>query len=99
MTAALEKKGIEVNKESLAKRVKNPKRISDLESAQDKKFKKEFGIEGDSDGSDDEMVDDKLNKQENEERTGRKQIRAERKRERSKSLQKKPTTMLGKRAA
>lgn len=45
------------------------------------------------------MVDDKLNKQENEERTGRKQIRAEKKRERSKSLQKKPTTMLGKRAA
>lgn len=33
MTTALEKKGIEVNKESLAKRVKNPKRISDLESA------------------------------------------------------------------
>jgi hypothetical protein len=45
------------------------------------------------------MVDVKLNKQENEERTGRKQIRAEKKRERSKSLQKKPTTMLGKRAA
>lgn len=33
MTEALEKKGIEVNKESLATRVKNMRRIDDLEEA------------------------------------------------------------------
>ena len=33
MTEALEKKGIDVNKESLASRVKNLKRIDDLEYA------------------------------------------------------------------
>lgn len=74
MTEELEKKGIAVNKESLATRVKNPRRIADLEEAQDRKFKEEMGI---SDDSDDESVmsDEDMKKQEGEER-GRKAKRA-----------------------
>ena len=37
MADALEEKGFDVNKESLATRVKNPRRIADLEDAQEKK--------------------------------------------------------------
>ena len=56
MTDALEAKGFDVNKESLATRVKNPRRIADLEDAQERKAREELGIESDSD--DEDMVDD-----------------------------------------
>lgn len=55
VTEGLESKGIEVNKESLATRVKNPRRIADLEAAQDKKFKQALG---ESDSDDDGSVED-----------------------------------------
>jgi len=73
MTEALEKKGIAVNKESLATRVKNIKRIGDLEENLEKKARAELGISDDSD-SDDMVDDDKLNKEELETR-GRRDIR------------------------
>jgi len=73
MTEALEKKGIDVNKESLATRVKNFKRIDDLEYAQEMNVRRELGIEGDD--SDESgmslMSDEELKKEEGEER-GRK---------------------------
>ena len=73
MTEALEKKGIAVNKESLATRVKNIKRIGDLEENLEKKARAELGISDDSDS--DDMVDDEtLNKEELETR-GRRDIR------------------------
>ena len=56
MTQDLLAKGIDVNKDSLAGRVKNPRRIADLEAAQDKKAK---AILGDSDDdADDAVIDD-----------------------------------------
>ena len=39
MTEGLKERGIDVNQETLAARVKNPRRIGDLEDAQDKKAK------------------------------------------------------------
>jgi hypothetical protein len=60
MTKELEAKGISVNKDSLATRIRNPKTIAELEAAQDKKAKSALGIEsGDSEDSDDEIIDDK----------------------------------------
>ncbi len=91
MTDALESKGIEVNKDSLAQRVKNPRRIADLEEAQDKKAKRELGLESDSDDdSDSVMSDDDLKKKEGEER-GRSRKAREHKQKKS--------TLLGKRRA
>jgi len=88
VTAALEKKGIDVNKESLATRVKNPKRISELEKAQDAKAKRELGADND-DSSDDESIDSDANmkKKEGEERG----------RSRKEREEKKSKKMLGKR--
>jgi hypothetical protein len=74
MTEALEKKGIAVNKESLATRVKNPRRIGDLEENLEKKARAELGISDDSDDSDDMIDDETLNKEEMETR-GRRDIR------------------------
>lgn len=88
MTEALEKKGIDVNKESLATRVKNFKRIDDLEYAQEMKAREELGIEGDdSDESGMSLMSDEELKQEEGEKRGRKGIREkenERKRSESK---------------
>ena len=77
MTEALEKKGIDVNKESLATRVKNMRRIDDLEEAQEKKALRELGLEDfvdSDDDSDDLMSDEELKKDEGEKR-GRKEKR------------------------
>lgn len=57
MAKDLQSKGIEVNTESLATRVRNPKRIGELEAAQDKKAKAMLG-DDDSDDDDRELVDD-----------------------------------------
>lgn len=70
MTKDLESKGIEVNKDSLATRVRNPRRIGDLEAAQDKKWKQEMG--DDSDDDERELVDDEDLANEEQERRGRK---------------------------
>jgi nucleolar GTP-binding protein len=72
MTEALEKRGISVNKESLATRVKNPKRIGEIEANKDKKAKELLGEEYDSDDDDREMVDDEDVKKSEGERRGRK---------------------------
>jgi len=87
MTEALEKKGIDVNKESLATRVKNFKRIDDLEYAQEMKAREELGIEGDdSDESGMSLMSDEELKQEEGEKRGRKGKReAENERRRSES--------------
>jgi len=57
MTTELEARGISVNKDTLAERVRNPRRIADLEAAQDAKAKAMFGADG-SDDSDEELEDD-----------------------------------------
>lgn len=62
-------KGIEVNKESLEKRVRNPRRIGDLESAQDKLV---GGFDNDSDDDDRELVDDEELRNIEQEQRGRK---------------------------
>ena len=86
MKAELEAKGINVNSESLATRVKNPKRIAELEEAQDKKAKEQLGLSSDSDDSDIESDGDL--KMEEQGRRGRS----------SKSVEKKPKSgLLGKR--
>lgn len=93
LTEQLEKRGIDVNKESLASRVKNIKRIGELEEAQEKKAKAELGYSDDSDDdSDDMMSDDETRKAEMETR-GR---RDRREMERNKSA---PKIKLGKRGA
>lgn len=91
MTDALEAKGIDVNKDSLAQRVKNPKRIADLEKAKDKRAKEELGISDDSDDESDVDSDKEMKDKEAKSR-GR-----TREKERSKSVKKK--TLLGKRRA
>ncbi|CDW88118.1 nucleolar gtp-binding protein 1 [Stylonychia lemnae] len=63
----LEKKGIQVNKESLRQRVKQRKSIGDLEGNQDKLFNKAL----DSDGSEDDMMD-----VDDDKRVGRKRKRS-----------------------
>lgn len=91
MTEELEKRGIDVNKESLASRVKNIKRIGELEENQQKKARAELGISDDSDDdSDDLMSDEELKKDEGEKR-GRKDRREK---ERKSSA---PKKVLGKR--
>ena len=49
MTEDLQDRGFDVNKESLATRVKNPKRIADLEDAQNHKAKEVLDLSDDSD--------------------------------------------------
>ena len=80
-----------MNEESLATRVKNPRRIADLEDAQDRKAKAELGLSSDSDDSD--IDDNEVLKIEEGEQRGRK-TRAE---ERSRPKSKTPKKMLGKR--
>ena len=92
-TEKLKQKGIDVNEESLATRVRNPRRIGDLEAAQDAKFKKELGISDDSDDSD--IDDDEVIKIKEGEERGRKTRAEERGNSKSKTPAKK---MLGKRA-
>jgi hypothetical protein len=70
MTEDLKDMGIEVNEKSLATRVKNPRRIGELEAAQDKKAKEQLGLSDDSD-DEDVMEDDDLKNEEGEKR-GRK---------------------------
>lgn len=69
MADALEAKGFDVNKESLATRVKNPRRIADLEDAAEKRAREELGIESDSD--DEAMVDDDDLRNKEQEKRGR----------------------------
>ena len=90
-TEKLKEKGFDVNEESLATRVKNPRRIADLEYAQDQKAKAELGISSDSD-DDSDLDNDPVMKAEEAEKRGRK-TRAE---ERSRG--KTPKKVLGKRA-
>ena len=78
MTEELEKRGIDVNKESLASRVKNLRRIGDLEEAAEKKARAELGISDDSD-DDSVMSDEELKKDEMEARGRRGKREAERK--------------------
>lgn len=68
MTEDLEERGIKVNKESLATRVKNPRRIADLEEAQEKKAKQQLDLSDDSDDEDDVEVDEQLKEMEGERR-------------------------------
>lgn len=70
MAKDLMSKGIEVNKDSLATRVRNPKRIGDLEAAQDKKAKAMLGDS--SDDADDEVLDDEELRDEEQKYRGRK---------------------------
>jgi nucleolar GTP-binding protein len=87
MVEDLEDRGIKVNADSLASRVKNPKRIADLEEAQDKKAKEQLGLSSDSDDDErDVEVDEALREEEGEKR-GRK----------GKEDKKKPKKLLGKR--
>jgi nucleolar GTP-binding protein len=98
MTEELEKKGIKVNKESLATRVNNISRIGDLEEALEKKAKAELGYSDDSDDdSDDMMSDDETRKAEMENR-GRRD-RREQKRSDSAPKIDKNNNKLGKRTS
>jgi hypothetical protein len=90
MTEELEDRGFNVNKESLATRVKNPRRIADLEDAADQKAKEALGLSDDSD-DDDDVEDDEMLKASEGEKRGRKGRDAE------KSKKKDKKTMLGKR--
>jgi len=80
MTEELEKRGIEVNKESLLTRVKNRRTIDDLEYAQEKLARQELGLP-DEDSSDDSgmslLSDEEMKKEEGEKR-GRREVRNER---------------------
>lgn len=69
MTQDLVSKGIDVNKDSLATRVKNMRRIGDLEAAQDKKAKEVLGDS--SDDADDSVVDDEELRDEEQKYRGR----------------------------
>lgn len=68
MTDGLKERGIDVNEESLATRVKNPRRIGDLEEAQDKMAKEALGISDDSDDDSDVEMDENIKKDEEEKR-------------------------------
>lgn len=72
MTEGLKERGIDVNEENLASRVKNTRRIADLEAAADKKAKEALGIEDDSDDDSDDVDGDKKLKDEEGEKRGRK---------------------------
>lgn len=79
MAKDLMAKGINVDKDNLATRVKNIKRIGDLEAAQDKKAKALLGAD-DSDDDDRILVDDdKLREEEAEQRGRRGRDEAEKK--------------------
>lgn len=91
MVETLEERGFDVNKESLATRVKNPRRIADLEEAQEKLARKELGIESDSD--DEAMEDDEALRTEEQEKRGRKGRDEENKRNKNPL----PKKVLGKR--
>lgn len=86
MTKDLQSKGIEVNTDSLATRVRNVRRIGDLEAAQDKKAKDMLG--DDSDDDDRELVDDEELAAEEAEQRGRK----------GRDIAEKKKKLLGKRA-
>ena len=94
MAEELQNKGINVNVDSLATRVKNPKRISELEEAQDKKAKEQLGLSSDSDDDGDLNEDGDL-KMEEQGKRGRKEKR-EALKPKSKSVDKKKS-LLGKR--
>jgi len=72
MTADLKAKGFNVNEDSLATRVKNPKRIGELEEAQDKKAKEVLGLSSDSDDDDRDVEVDEALKEEEGRKRGRK---------------------------
>ena len=69
MTQDLVSKGIDVNKDSLATRVRNPRRIGDLEGGLDKKAKDMLGDS--SDDADDEVLDDEELRDEEQKYRGR----------------------------
>lgn len=69
MTQDLVAKGIDVNKESLATRVRNPRRIGDIEAEQDKKAKELLGDS--SDDADDAVIDDENLRNEEQKYRGR----------------------------
>ena len=71
MTEDLKEKGFDVNVNSLATRVKNPRGIADLEDAQNKKAKQALDLSDDSDDEDDVEVDRQLKEDEGDKR-GRK---------------------------
>jgi len=70
MTKDLAARGISVNKESLATRVRNPRRIGDIEAEQDKKAKELLGDS--SDDADDAVIDDDKLRDEEQKYRGRK---------------------------
>lgn len=70
MTKDLAARGISVNKESLANRVRNPRRIGDIEAEQDKKAKELLGDS--SDDADDAVIDDDELRDEEQKYRGRK---------------------------
>lgn len=70
MTKDLAARGISVNKESLATRVRNPRRIGDIEAEQDKKAKELLGDS--SDDADDAVIDDDELRDEEQKYRGRK---------------------------
>lgn len=78
MATAMEAKGHEVNRETLATRVRNRRRLGDLEAAADANFKKACG--GDNSDDEDQKIldDDETRKKEGEER-GRKGRKEEKK--------------------
>ena len=95
MAEELQSKGINVNVDSLVTRVKNPKRISELEEAQDKKAKEQLGLSSDSDNDDRDLAEDGDLKMEEQDKRGRKEKR-EALKPKSKSVEKKKS-LLGKR--
>lgn len=87
MTEEMEAKGINVNKESLATRVRNVRRIGSLEAAADANAKAALGGDNSDDEDQEIMDDDEVRNKEGEER-GRKGRKDE---------EKKAKKMLGKR--
>jgi len=71
MTNDLKSKGLAVDREKLAQRVKNRRTIGSLEEAQDKKAKDQLGISDDSDDDDEDVEVDKQLKMDEGERRGR----------------------------
>lgn len=78
MTEDLKERGIDVNEQTLATRVKNPRRIADLEEAADRHAKEVLGLSDDSDDDSDVDGDAKLKAEEGEKR-GRKGRETEKK--------------------
>jgi hypothetical protein len=72
MTEDLEARGIAVNKESLATRVKNPRRIADLEATADRNAKEALGLSSDSDDDDRDIEVDEGIRNEEMDKRGRK---------------------------